>query len=291
MTSEVYGHAIDSGVYLGGVDSSHVGHRLPVDPSTIIDPAVLLIIGQSNGGNYGPTRYAAHGPVFNFNPFDGLCYKASDPLLGATGDGGSPWCLVTDGLIADGFAPSILLLSLCVGGATVAEWAPGGQYHHRMTYALGRLREVGFWPTHVLWHQGEADALHGTSAPDYTSAFASLLRSLRDLCITGPVYVAIASFFAIPAGYGAQQAVIREAQRSLHDPQSGVFPGPDTDVIADRYDGCHLGNEGQKQHAAAWRAVLGQARGATFPAPVRTGRIDGGAPPHATQSKVSRPGA
>src|SRR5262249_41045509 len=59
MTSTSYQHAIDSGVYLSGVDSSHIGTRLPVERSEIGDPSVFLIIGQSNGGNHGETKHAA----------------------------------------------------------------------------------------------------------------------------------------------------------------------------------------------------------------------------------------
>src|SRR5262249_26826993 len=141
MTPTSYQHAIDSGVYLSGVDSSCIGARLPVERSEMGDPSVFLIIGQSNGGNYGEVKHAAERPVFNFNPFDGLCYRACDPLLGATGDRGSPWCMLGDALIADGFAQSILLCPLSVGGATVGEWAPGGTYNHRMIYGIERLRE------------------------------------------------------------------------------------------------------------------------------------------------------
>jgi hypothetical protein len=256
MIPQSYQHALDSGVYLPGVDTSTVGERVPVDPSTIGAPAVLLIIGQSNGGNHGDVRHAAKGPVYNFNPFDGYCYRANDPLLGATGDGGSPWCLLGDGLVADGLASSVLLAPLCVGGAAVAEWAPGGPYNHRMSYCLRRLREVGFSPTHVLWHQGEADALYGTKAEIYCQAFQEMIASLRELDITAPVYVAIASHFSIPPGYAAQQRVIRQAQRSLRNPDADIFLGPDTDMIGHRYDGCHIGGEGIVAHANAWRRVL-----------------------------------
>ena len=124
-----YRHALDSGVYLRGVDSSYPGARTPIDASKVDRAAVLLIIGQSNGGNHGETRHSAKGAVYNFNPFDGLCYAASDPLLGATGEAGSPWCLAGDALIETGFARSILLAPLCVGGATATDWAPGGPYH------------------------------------------------------------------------------------------------------------------------------------------------------------------
>jgi hypothetical protein len=251
-----YQHAIDSGVYLRGVDSSHIGARVAVARDEIGDPSVLLIIGQSNGGNHGETRSTANRAVFNFNPFDGLCYRACDPLLGATGEGGSPWCILGDALIADGFAQSILLCPLSVGGSTAAEWAPDGTYQHRMKYGIARLRQAGFEPSSVFWHQGEADALYGTSAGDYTTAFQALVGSLRDLGIRPPIYVAIASYFAIPEGYAASQAIIRDAQQSLINAEEGILLGPDTDRITDRFDGCHMGRAGLREHAQMWQTCL-----------------------------------
>jgi hypothetical protein len=269
VTSTRYEDAIAAGVYVPGVDSSHVGARVPVAHDRIRDPAVFLILGQSNGGNHGETRHDATQAGFNFNPFDGMCYRACDPLLGATGDGGSPWCPLADALITRGFAASILLAPLCVGGATVAEWAPGGPYHHRMTYALAKLRQAGFWPSHVLWHQGEADALYGTTADAYARSFRALVESLRRADVRAPVFVATASYFAVPDGYAARQAVIQDAQRSVIDVGAGILPGPDTDVIKDRYDGCHMGDAGLREHARAWEAILlralPQSRGAARP--------------------------
>jgi Carbohydrate esterase, sialic acid-specific acetylesterase len=260
MIPQSYQHAIDSGVYLSGVDTSRVGDRRPVSRGEIGEPIALFIIGQSNGGNHGATPFAAAEAVFNFNLFDGLCYRACDPLLGATGEGGSPWCLLGDALIRDGFAESVLLCPLNVGGATVGEWAPGGPYSHRMSYGLARLREAGFEPSHVLWHQGEADALYGTSGESYVRSLQALVGSLRDLHITAPIHVAIASFFAEPAGYSAAQSVIRAAQHAVIDPGHGIFLGPDTDLIMDRFDGCHLGRRGLMDHARAWQVILTRAR-------------------------------
>jgi len=259
MTS--YRDAIESGVYLLAVDSSDLGERVPVARQEIGNPAVFLIIGQSNGGNHGQTRFSAAEAVFNFNPFDGLCYRARDPLLGATGDGGSPWCLLGDALIGNGFARSILLCPLSVGGAMVAEWGPGGPYHQRLTYAIDRLRSAGFLPSYILWHQGEADVLNGTSSESYVRSFLALVESLRSLGVTAPIHVASASYFAVPAGHAASQNTIREAQRSLIDPNSAIFAGPDTDAIRDRFDGCHMGESGLKEHARAWAASLEPSRG------------------------------
>ena len=44
-----------------------------------------------------------------------------------------------------------------------------------MTYGITRLRQAGFEPSCVFWHQGEADALYGTSADEYTKRFPRLL--------------------------------------------------------------------------------------------------------------------
>jgi hypothetical protein len=256
-----YQHATDSGVYLQGVDSSYVGNRKPVALDVIgRNPAVLLAIGQSNIANHGGKQFASARDVFNFNPFDGQCYAAADPLLGATGTLGSPLCILGDALIQSGFAGSIVLCPLAVGGATVANWAPGGPYHHRLTYALARLKGLGFCPSHVVWHQGEADALNGTSARNYINAFRDLTSSLRAMTITGPIFVAGASFFAIPKGYQAQQREVRRAQEDLLSDEGLILQGPDTDLIRDRYDGCHFGAVGLVQHAKAWRDVLMRTR-------------------------------
>jgi hypothetical protein len=251
-----YRHALDSGVYLRGVDSSDVGDRTPIDPREIGDAAVLLILGQSNGGNHGDVRHASARRVYNFNPFDGLFYPARDPLLGATGDGGSPWSILGDILVEEGFAPSVLLVPLCVGGATVGDWAPSGPFHHRMTYCLQRLRKGGFWPSHVLWHQGEADALYGTGAEVYCTRFRAVVASLRGFGVAAPVYVAVASYFAVPEGYAEKQRIVRAAQQSLLDVEQRILQGPDTDAIGNRFDGCHIGGEGLVAHAQAWRAAL-----------------------------------
>ena len=216
MLPAAYQHAVDSGVYLQGVDTSHIGDRKPVGLEVIgRNPAVLLAIGQSNIANHGGKQFSSGQAVFNFNPFDGQFYPAADPLLGATGDQGSPLCILGDALIKSGFTGSIVFCALAVGGATVANWAPGGPYHHRLTYSLVRLKGLGLCPSHVIWHQGEADALYSTSARDYVKAFYELTRSLREMAVAGPIFVAGASYFALPEGYQAQQREVRNAQRDL----------------------------------------------------------------------------
>src|SRR5579871_1443120 len=141
-----YIHAVDSGVFLSGVDKSPLLGRTPVRCAPFgrrTGSLAFLILGQSNAGNHGSRNFTAGSRVFNFNPFDGLIYKAADPLLGATGEGGSPWCLMSDSLIARRIADEILLASIAVGGATISDWAPGGPYNHRMMYTLDRVQAHG----------------------------------------------------------------------------------------------------------------------------------------------------
>ena len=146
------------------------------------------------------------------------------------------------------------------------------------------IAEAGFRPSYVLWHQGEADALYGTSANDYANAFRALVQSFRDLDIRAPIYVATASYFAVPEGYGASQAIIRHAQQLLISPEDLILPGPDTDLIRDRFDGCHMGNTGLREHAQMWQTCLRGTRrrwDATVPVPR--------SPSDAAKSGSSRP--
>src|SRR5205814_7295199 len=51
--------------------------------------AVIITLGQSNAANHGEDLYVATEHVDNLNLYDGLCYQAADPLLGASGCGGN----------------------------------------------------------------------------------------------------------------------------------------------------------------------------------------------------------
>jgi len=90
----------------------------------------------------------------------------------------------------------------------------------------------------------------------HANAFRSLAKSLRGLEIRAPIYVATASYFAMLEGYGASQAVIRRVHQSPISPEDLILPGPDTDLIRDRFDGCHLGSTGLREHAQMWQTSL-----------------------------------
>jgi len=220
--------------------------------------AVLLTAGQSNAGNYGQMPIAPRDGVFNFDWFDGRCYRARDPLLGPDGNGGSVWTRLGDLLVSRGDYQQVLIAPIAVGGSALSRWLPGGDLHTRWVETKLKLDAAGIAVTHVLWHQGERDAQLGTSTEAYTEQFGALVATLRELGIDAPIYPAVAS-----ACRGPGSETIRSAQRALPLRFEGVRAGPDTDALADlvyRYDACHFSDAGLDAHARLWLDAIGPAR-------------------------------
>jgi len=220
--------------------------------------AVLLTGGQSNAANYGQMPVSPRAAVFNFNWFDGRCYRARDPLLGPDGNGGSVWTRLGDLLVARGLYDQVLIVPVAVGGSALRRWIPGGDLHGRLVEAKLRLDAAGVRVTHVLWHEGERDAELATPADEYAAQFAKLVASLREIGIDAPVFPAVAS-----ACGGPGSEAIRGAQRGLPLQLAGVQAGPDTDALADladRYDGCHFSDAGLDAHARLWLAAVWPGR-------------------------------
>ncbi|MDX1735609.1 MAG: sialate O-acetylesterase, partial [Halioglobus sp.] len=153
--------------------------------------AVLMTFGQSNSANAGRDRYFPVGPVANFNIHDGRCYRAEDPLLGPDGPGGSVWGVLADKLIAAGHYDRVLLVPFGIGGSALAEWQNGAYLHPILQRATRAVRDADIVPTHVLWHQGEADADDATPEAEYFAMFESLVALLREYGIAAPVYPAV----------------------------------------------------------------------------------------------------
>jgi hypothetical protein len=224
--------------------------------------AVMLVFGQSNGANSGDTPYSPKRRVFNFNLFDGQCYVAKDPLLGATERRGNFASRMADALIERGMIDSIVLAPIGVGGSRIEEWTTGGARHRRLQVAIKRAAEAGLEFTHLLWHQGETNARYDPDGP-YAAHFKNIYAALRSYGVLAPIYVAQATFFDATGPIES----IRAAQRSLINPAIGILAGPDTDTIGieDRFDGCHMAESGLIKHAGLWVEALIAASAANMP--------------------------
>jgi hypothetical protein len=238
--------------------------------------AILFTFGQSNGGNHGGAPFIARPGVANFDVRTGRCYRAQDPLIGATGLLGSPWSRLGDKLVGRGVYESILLVPISVGGSSVADWVPDGKLHPRLLAALDQLKSAGIEPTAFLWHQGEADSRLSYQPGKYTAAFRSIVGAIRARGFRADIYVAVATTCTSDTDYAPEtsaqdiavpdqwarlaeaQHAFREEVRQLPKVLPGTRLGPDTDAInpAWRWDDCHFGSEGQNAHAEAWFTVL-----------------------------------
>ncbi|HVY12381.1 MAG TPA: sialate O-acetylesterase [Alphaproteobacteria bacterium] len=223
-------------------------------PAQTPKTAVLLAFGQSNSANYGTGRYkAADNRVVNF--FEGACYAAESPLLGADGEGGEPWTLLGNHLTGSGVFDQVIIVPAGVGATEIRRWAPEGDLHP-MLMEVVRGVQKHYRITHLLWHQGELDFVLKTPEADYARAFQALLQSLREEGVAAPIYVCRATF--VPdAGWTADNPVAA-AQAKLVDGKT-VFAGPDTDrhvPAADRHDQLHFAASGLETFARLWAEIL-----------------------------------
>lgn len=228
--------------------------RSPLAPSFADRSRVMVAVafGQSNSANYANAKTASQKATYNF--FSGDLYAARDPMIGASGMGGSVWPLLGDGLQDAGLFDTVVIATIGVGSTAIARWAPGGDLHSKLLDVVDELTDADLPITHLLWHQGEMDAQLGTTPEAYAQAFHAMLQSIREHGVEAPIYVSLATRCyetAVVEG-------LRNAQKALRDPLKGILPGPDTDTLGQEYrhDGCHFSGKGLGAAAGLWLQAL-----------------------------------
>src|SRR5580700_10127645 len=106
--------------------------RIKISCVTSENTAVIVTLGQSNAANYGTVAYTPKYDVMNFDIYDGNCYRARDPLLGASGTGGNFATPLADILIQQGLFERVIVAPIAMGGSTVEQWADEGRFNRRM---------------------------------------------------------------------------------------------------------------------------------------------------------------
>lgn len=212
----------------------------------------LLVIGQSNAANHGPTRGRVDDPRARAF-FDGRFLPLHDPIPGGTGEGGSVWTRLAPRLLARGDCEAVTIALAAVGGAAIADLAPGGADHDIVTSAVAAASRNGPAFSHVLFHQGERDTMLETTRDDYRCALGSLIEFLRSSGVAAPVFVCRASY-----RFGVTSEAVRAAQGAVIEGDDGVFPGPDTDLLGEslRADNTHFSDAGLERFADAWIEAL-----------------------------------
>ncbi|WP_112941106.1 MULTISPECIES: sialate O-acetylesterase [unclassified Rhizobium] len=225
--------------------------------------AVLLVLGQSNAANDGGQRHRSQYGERVINEFDGHCFTAASPLLGSTDTKGEYWTGIGNSLIASGRYDNVVIAPVAYSGSEVARWADGGDINPVLVDSTRKLHDAGYRVTNVLWVQGEADFVLGTSTQAYEQRFLSMVGTLRGLGVAAPVYISVATKCLEPRNGGLKQHAvdnpIERAQLALPKSGNGIVQGVNSDALLngdDRYDDCHIGGSGAEKVAAAWRDLL-----------------------------------
>ncbi|HEY4041131.1 MAG TPA: sialate O-acetylesterase [Rhodopila sp.] len=219
--------------------------------------AVLLVAGQSNAANAQGQRYESPDDrVVNF--FEGRCYRAASPLLGADGRRGESWTLLGTKLVRAGLYNSVILVPAAVGGSPIRRWVAGGDLSTMLTEVI-RATKGRYTITGVLWDQGATDFALRTPEDRYRSELKSLIDQVRAEGVTAPFFITRCSV----GGEGwTEDNPIARAQAALADGKT-IFDGPNTDhdvTPFDRYDGYHFSASGQEKWTDTWVQLL-QAHG------------------------------
>jgi lysophospholipase L1-like esterase len=213
---------------------------------------VFVTAGQSNAANHGTPRQTADDRVSALVSWStGQWRQANDPQPIASGSDGSPWPAFGNAMVVQNDMP-IGIISVANGGTTVGNWLPGDTLYGRLRDALQYLGPHG--AKAVLWHQGESDAIEGTSTATYASRLSTIIAQSRiDAGWDVPWGVAIASYHNTPTLEQRAQVVAGQHQVIDNDPL--VFQGPDTDDfhnIGYLWDNVHFNALGLQAHGRMW---------------------------------------
>lgn len=217
--------------------------------------AIIVVHGQSNAANYGSTRHTAREAVDNFDSMSGKCFAAADPLLGADGMGGSFATRLGDMLIQDGRYDRVILVPLARGGASIAYLNSEGA--ELITNGIAKMKAAGLTPTHILFQQGETDAVSKTTAGQYASLIHQLVKRFRAAGFDAPFYLSRSTKcdYVGPTN----MAAVRAGQLAAVNEALNIRPGPDTDTIGNEGrspDGCHMNETGTVANAVLWAAFV-----------------------------------
>lgn len=225
------------------------------------DTAVLLAIGQSNSANHAEKKVTTKYPKNVFNYFNGKCYVAASPLLGATGEKGEFITLLADKLIEKKTYKSVVIVSSGIGGTPIARWQAGGDLNDMLSDIITSVQK-NYRVTDVVWHQGEADYFNGTSADEYEQSFKSLRESLLRLGVKSPIFISIATKCTNSSSWKVSNAVGISQERLTNGNQAIL--AANTDTLLDKKDrlsdGCHFSESGQYKAAIAYAEAISKYR-------------------------------
>lgn len=195
---------------------------------------VIIGFGQSNSANQAGHRFEQSGSnVVNF--FDGKCYIAIDPMLGAAGSGGGVWIPFAEALTDK----TVVLITFGVGSTRVSQWLDSNDLLPFYEENVRKIKSAYPNPDMAVWIQGESDVttkprLFEQQLTHWIERVKSDFQKTR-LYLTGTSYC-----------QGRSSANIVNSQKLVSRKFGATFIGV-TDTIKEvkhRYDDCHFSERG-----------------------------------------------
>lgn len=229
-------------------------------PTQGLDTGVLLAIGQSNSANHADKKITTSYPNQVFNYYDGKCFVAASPLLGASGEEGEFITPLADNLIKNGTYKTIVIISSGIGGTPIARWQEDGDLNQMLLDTLAHIKK--YKVTDVVWHQGESDFGNSTSAKVYEKSFYSLKNSLIAAGVKAPFFIAVATKCGNQPAWKLNNPTAT-GQKKLED-KNQIFLAANTDELLEdkdrRSDFCHFSETGQLKTANAYADAIQKYR-------------------------------
>jgi hypothetical protein len=248
-------------------------------PTIDVGTALIFAWGQSQCACFGRGRYAATNPNTWAYGGSNTWYPCSDPIADCSGTDGSVWSRCADASVGRSFnggsVTKFVIRNVAVGGTSINAWAPGGSQHSRLISACSDFMAHVGMPTHLVYSQGENDAL---TQGQWVSQWYAMLNSLRGLGCTSKIWTSIETICDIriatdpnnptvinhaPDWYVAKEAerlAIRSAQIQVGNVNQNTRQGPNLDLIDWRLraagDGCHFSELGMAAAGRLWAAAL-----------------------------------
>ena len=213
------------------------------------DAIVLVIGGQSNASNVIPVPYEVERDVSVW--FDGKCFPASDPLLGATSDQGSLWSVLGDRL-EEALGRPILLIAGAIGGTQFSDWTdPRSGYYDALMQRVSSAREAGFQPDMILWHQGETDTAAERDMAVLKEDVTELTRQVLSDIPEASLYLFQATRCMGSYRMNGVPAVV-EVLKEVATENPRIITGMNTDILGRdyRWDMCHFNSMAREEIVA-----------------------------------------
>ncbi len=203
---------------------------------------VIVTFGQSLAANSHEVIYDTSPAQDVYVYFSGRCFRLADPLMGATGEGGSVWIPAASKL-AGLIGRPVVVIAGGVDGTAISQWtARNSPLVEPLRARIEEAKRSSLPLSIYIWMQGENDAAAGTSAASYEAHLQRLYALFND----APWLITSNS---ICTDTPARSYALDQARRNFAQANPHVEVSVDLDGLGPEYrmsDRCHFNKRGQE---------------------------------------------